>query len=103
MYLKMVCGGVCVRESVCLCVCVWVCVRVSERVCVYVRVCMRVSGFVCVCFFRVCACVCSFVSISVAYNAHIINQMSEEEILASLVAESLPKQTVSPASYISVI
>ncbi|XP_031415263.1 rab GTPase-activating protein 1-like [Clupea harengus] len=34
------------------------------------------------------------VSISVAYNAHIINQMSEEEILASLVAESLPKQTV---------
>ena len=43
------------------------------------------------------------VSISVAYNAHIINQMSEEEILASLVAESLPKQTVSPASYISVI
>lgn len=38
------------------------------------------------------------VSISVAYNAHIINQMSEEEILASLVAESLPKQPVSSAS-----
>ncbi|KAL2097904.1 hypothetical protein ACEWY4_007111 [Coilia grayii] len=34
------------------------------------------------------------VSISVAYNAHVTNQMSEEEILASLVAESLPKQPV---------
>ncbi|XP_063076300.1 rab GTPase-activating protein 1-like [Engraulis encrasicolus] len=34
------------------------------------------------------------VSISVAYNAHVIDQMSEEEILASLVAESLPKQPV---------
>ncbi|XP_041957836.1 rab GTPase-activating protein 1-like isoform X1 [Alosa sapidissima] len=39
------------------------------------------------------------VSISVAYNAHIIDQMSEEEILASLVAESLPKQAV-PTSQI---
>lgn len=35
------------------------------------------------------------VSISVAYDAHIIDQMSEEEILASLVVESLPKQVVS--------
>ncbi|XP_030630437.1 rab GTPase-activating protein 1-like [Chanos chanos] len=34
------------------------------------------------------------VSISVAYDDHIINQTSEEEILASLVAESLPKQVV---------
>ncbi|KAA0719446.1 Rab GTPase-activating protein 1-like, isoform 10 [Triplophysa tibetana] len=32
------------------------------------------------------------VSIAVAYDAYIIDQMSEEEILASLVAESLPKQ-----------
>nr|XP_055057678.1 rab GTPase-activating protein 1-like isoform X1 [Misgurnus anguillicaudatus] len=35
------------------------------------------------------------VSIAVAYDAYIIDQMSEEEILASLVAESLPKQVVS--------
>ncbi|XP_051556060.1 rab GTPase-activating protein 1-like [Myxocyprinus asiaticus] len=34
------------------------------------------------------------VSIAVAYDAHIIDQMTEEEILASLVAESLPKQGV---------
>lgn len=38
------------------------------------------------------------VSISVAYDAHIIDQMSEEEILASLVVESLPKQVVSSAT-----
>lgn len=37
------------------------------------------------------------VSISVAYDAHIIDQMSEEEILASLVVESLPKQVVRSA------
>lgn len=35
------------------------------------------------------------VSIALAYDAHIIDQMSEEEILASLVVESLPKQVVS--------
>ncbi|KTG45319.1 hypothetical protein cypCar_00043316 [Cyprinus carpio] len=34
------------------------------------------------------------VSIAVAYDAHIFDQMSEEEILASLVVESLPKQVV---------
>ncbi|XP_056323342.1 rab GTPase-activating protein 1-like [Danio aesculapii] len=34
------------------------------------------------------------VSIAVAYDSHIIDQMSEEEILASLVVESLPKQVV---------
>ncbi|RXN09946.1 rab GTPase-activating 1-like protein [Labeo rohita] len=34
------------------------------------------------------------VSIAVAYDAHIIDQMSEEEILASLVVETLPKQVV---------
>lgn len=34
------------------------------------------------------------VSISLAYDAHIIDQMSEEEILASLVVETLPKQVV---------
>ncbi|XP_051555100.1 rab GTPase-activating protein 1-like [Myxocyprinus asiaticus] len=34
------------------------------------------------------------VSITVAYDAHIIDQMTEEEILARLVAESLPKQGV---------
>lgn len=43
------------------------------------------------------------VSISVAYNAHVIDQMSEEEILASLVAESLPKQPVSPALYTNMV
>uniref|UniRef100_A0A672PFS3 Rab GTPase-activating protein 1-like n=1 Tax=Sinocyclocheilus grahami TaxID=75366 RepID=A0A672PFS3_SINGR len=32
------------------------------------------------------------VSIAVAYDAHMIDQMSEEEILASLVVETLPKQ-----------
>ncbi|TRY81966.1 hypothetical protein DNTS_030976 [Danionella cerebrum] len=34
------------------------------------------------------------VSIAGAYDAHIIDQMSEEEILASLVVESLPNQVV---------
>ncbi|KAG1949838.1 rab GTPase-activating protein 1-like [Pimephales promelas] len=34
------------------------------------------------------------VSIAVAYDAYIVDQMSEEEILASLVVESLPKQVV---------
>ncbi|XP_073704808.1 rab GTPase-activating protein 1-like [Garra rufa] len=34
------------------------------------------------------------VSIAVAYDAYIIDQMSEEEILASLVVETLPKQVV---------
>lgn len=38
------------------------------------------------------------VSIAVAYDAYIIDQMSEEEILASLVVESLPKQVVSSAT-----
>lgn len=38
------------------------------------------------------------VSIAVAYDSHIIDQMSEEEILASLVVESLPKQVVSSES-----
>ncbi|XP_062324748.1 rab GTPase-activating protein 1-like [Osmerus eperlanus] len=33
------------------------------------------------------------VSIAVAYDAHIVDQMSEEEILACLVAKSKPKQT----------
>lgn len=39
------------------------------------------------------------VSIAVAYDAHIIDQMSEEEILASLVVETLPKQVVSSAPF----
>lgn len=39
------------------------------------------------------------VSIAVAYDAYIIDQMSEEEILASLVAESLPKQLVSLVNF----
>lgn len=39
------------------------------------------------------------VSIAVAYDAHIIDQMSEEEILASLVVETLPKQVVSSAAF----
>ncbi|XP_028833211.1 rab GTPase-activating protein 1-like [Denticeps clupeoides] len=34
------------------------------------------------------------VSITVAYDAHIISQMCEEEILAGLVADSIPKQAV---------
>ncbi len=39
------------------------------------------------------------VSITVAYDAHIIDQMSEEEILASLVVETLPKKVVSSAAF----
>uniref|UniRef100_A0A8K9V780 RAB GTPase activating protein 1-like 2 n=1 Tax=Oncorhynchus mykiss TaxID=8022 RepID=A0A8K9V780_ONCMY len=35
------------------------------------------------------------VSIRVAYDTHIIDQMTEEEILACLMAESIPKHTVS--------
>ncbi|XP_071772050.2 rab GTPase-activating protein 1-like [Centroberyx gerrardi] len=34
------------------------------------------------------------VSMTMAYDAHIVDQMSEEEILACLVAESRPKSTV---------
>ncbi|XP_055764553.1 rab GTPase-activating protein 1-like [Salvelinus fontinalis] len=34
------------------------------------------------------------VSIGVAYDSHIIDQMAEEEILACLMAESIPKHTV---------
>ncbi|XP_072555673.1 uncharacterized protein rabgap1l isoform X5 [Paramormyrops kingsleyae] len=34
------------------------------------------------------------VSISVAYNAHVINQILEEDYLASLVADSRPKPSV---------
>ncbi|KAG7487853.1 hypothetical protein MATL_G00027710 [Megalops atlanticus] len=34
------------------------------------------------------------VSITVAYDAHVINQVSEEDFLASLVADSKPKPVV---------
>lgn len=34
------------------------------------------------------------VSITVAYDAHVINQICDEDIFASLVADSKPKPTV---------